>query len=165
MIAQGLLPEFDQEMAVTRRLLARCPADAFDWAPHPRSFTLGALATHLTRVPRWGARILTADGHDLVTDHAAPPPSFATPDAVLAAFDESVRQTRDHLARLSDAELMAPWSLTRKGDVLFTAPRLHAFKLYALNHLVHHRGQLSVYLRLRDVPVPPMYGPTADEPL
>lgn len=165
MIAQGLLPEFDQETAVTRRLLARCPADAFTWAPHPKSFTLGALATHLTRVPRWGSRILTTAAHDLVTDHVPSPPPFGTVAEVLAAFDESVATTRRSLAGLSDAELMAPWALTKNGDVLFTAPRVQAFKLYTLNHLIHHRGQLSVYLRLRDVPVPPMYGPTADEPL
>ncbi len=165
MIAQGLLPEFDQETTVTRRLLARCPPDAFAWAPHPKSFTLGALATHLTRVPRWGSRILTASAHDLVTDHAPAAPPFGTPEDVLTAFDDAVATTRRCLAGLSDAELLAPWSLTRNGDVLFTAPRVQAFKLYMLNHLIHHRGQLSVYLRLRDVAVPPMYGPTADEPL
>ncbi len=165
MIAQGLLPEFDQEMAVTRRLLARCPADAFDWAPHPKSFTLGALATHLTRVPRWGHHILTTSGHDLITDHAPAPAPFASPADVLAAFDASVAQARQALAGQSDAELQAPWSLTRKGEVLFTAPRLAAFKLWSINHVVHHRGQLSVYLRLRDVALPPMYGPTADEAL
>lgn len=165
MIAQGLLPEFDQEMAVTRRLLERAPAQAFDWTPHPRSFTLGKLATHLSRIPHWGDRILTQPGYDMVLDSTPAPPPHATPDAVLLAFDASVAVVRGLLSTLSDAELMAPWQLKRKGEIVLTVPRVAAFKSFVINHIVHHRGQLSVYLRLQDVPVPPMYGPTADEPL
>jgi uncharacterized damage-inducible protein DinB len=165
MIAQALLPEFDQEMAVTRRLLERAPVEAFDWTPHPKSFTLGQLATHLTRIPRWGERILTQPDYDLVLGSTPPPPPLARPDAVLDAFDQAVKTVRVLITTLSDAELTAPWQLKRKGDVLMTVPRIAAFKSFVLNHIVHHRGQLSVYLRLRDVPLPPMYGPTADEPL
>lgn len=164
-IAERLLPEFDQEIAVTRRLLERCPAAAFGWTPHPKSFTLGALATHLSRLPRWGERILTGPGYDLVQDGTAPAPALATPADVLEAFDRATGAVRALLTSLSDAELSAPWQLTRNGDVLLTAPRVAAFKSFVVNHLIHHRGQLSVYLRLQDVPLPPMYGPTADESL
>jgi uncharacterized damage-inducible protein DinB len=165
MIAQGLLPEFDQEMAVTRRLLERCPPAAFEWAPHPKSFTLAALATHLTRLPRWGERILTRPDYDLVNDGAAQAPALATLSEVLEAFDLAAAAVRVLLTTLSDAELTAPWQLKRKGEVLLTVPRVAAFKSFVINHLIHHRGQLSVYLRLQDVPLPPMYGPTADERL
>lgn len=165
MIAEGLLPEFDQEMAVTRRLLERCPVAAFGWTPHPRSFTLGALATHLTRLPRWGERILSQPDYDLVNAGTDQAPALATPADVLAAFDQTTRAVRALLTTLSDAELSAPWQLKRNGEVLLTVPRVAAFKSFVINHLVHHRGQLSVYLRLQDVPLPPMYGPTADERL
>jgi uncharacterized damage-inducible protein DinB len=165
MIAQGLLPEFDQEMAVTRRLLERAPAQAFAWTPHPRSFTLGQLATHLSRIPRWGERILTQPDYDIVLGSSPPPPPHETPEAVLEAFDQAVHAVRVLITTLSDAELTAPWQLKRKGDVLMTVPRIAAFKSFVVNHIVHHRGQLSVYLRLQEVPLPPMYGPTADEPL
>jgi len=162
MMAPGLLPEFDQEMAVTRRLLERSPAGSFDWTPHPKSFTLGALSTHLTRIPRWGERILTQPDYDLTSAPATPPP-HATPAEVLAAFDAAVGAVRQLLTTLSEAELQAPWQLKRNGDVMLTVPRVAAFKSFVINHSVHHRGQLSVYLRLLDVPVPAMYGPTADE--
>lgn len=159
----GLLAEFDQEMAVTRRLLERSPAGAFGWTPHPKSFTLGALATHLTRIPRWGERILTQPEYDMSSAPAVPPPPLTTPADVLAAFDTAVSAVRQLLTTLSDAELHAPWQLRRQGTVLLTVPRVAAFKMYVINHMVHHRGQLSVYLRLQDVPLPAMYGPTADE--
>lgn len=165
MIAQGLLPEFDQEMAVTRRLLERAPAGAFDWTPHPKSFTLGSLATHLSRIPHWGDRILTQPDYDIVLNSTPAPPPHDSPAAVLGAFDSTVATVRALLAALSDAELMAPWQLKRNGAVLLTVPRVAAFKSFVINHIVHHRGQFSVYLRLQDVPLPPMYGPTADEPL
>jgi len=165
MIAESLLAEFDQETAVTRRLLERAPAAAFAWSPHPKSFTLGALATHLSRIPSWGERILTQSGYDMVTDGNTTAPVLPSPADVLDAFDRSVATVRAVLTALSDAELNAPWQLTRHGEVIVTTPRIAAFKAFVVNHLVHHRGQLSVYLRLQDVPVPPMYGPTADEPL
>lgn len=165
MIAQGILPEFDQEMAVTRRLLERAPAQAFEWTPHPKSFTLGKLATHLSRIPHWGDRILTQPDYDIVLDSTPAAPPHDSPEAVLAGFDSAVAAVRGLLSTLSDAELTAPWQLKRKGEVLLTVPRVAAFKSFVINHIVHHRGQFSVYLRLKDVPLPPMYGPTADEPL
>lgn len=165
MIAEGLLPEFDQEMAVTRRLLERAPAQAFGWTPHPKSFTLGKLATHLSRIPHWGDRILTQPDYDLVLSSTPAPPPHESVPAVLQSFDLAVATVRGLLTTLSDAELTAPWQLKRKGEILLTVPRVAAFKSFVINHIVHHRGQFSVYLRLQDVPLPPMYGPTADEPL
>jgi len=162
MIRPVLLAEFDHEMAVTRRVLERCPAK-FDWTPHQKSYSLGGLATHLARLPRWGERILTGDGYDLVLDHKPQPPAHEQLDEVLDTFDQSVRAARGQLVALSDAELQAPWALRKSGQKLLTMPRMSAFKTMVVNHAIHHRGQLTVYLRLLDVPLPPVYGPTADE--
>jgi len=162
MIRSVMLAEFDHEMAVTRRFLERCPT-VFDWTPHPRSFTLGDLATHLARLPHWGEWILSKESFDLVLNHTpqAPPPTALA--GVLEMFDRNVNTVRAQLAASSDAELAAPWSLLRNGETVMTLPRLSAFKTFIVNHTIHHRGQLSVYLRLLDVPLPAMYGPSADE--
>jgi uncharacterized damage-inducible protein DinB len=162
MIRPVLLAEFDHEMAVTRRLLERCPAN-FDWTPHQKSYSLGGLATHIARLPRWGEWILTNDGYDLVVDHKPQAAAHETLAEVIETFDQSVRTARGHLTALSDAELQSPWSLRKSGQKLMTMPRLTAFKTMVVNHTIHHRGQLTVYLRLLDVPLPPVYGPTADE--
>ena len=160
----SLLPEFDHEMAVTRRLLERAPDDAFSWKPHERSMSLGGLATHLAQIPHWGSSILARDGYDLVKDHAGSAEPSATRAEALDAFDRHVGEARRALTDLSDAALAAPWSLKRNGQVLLTMPRTAALRRFLLNHVVHHRGQLSVYLRMQNVPLPPIYGPTADEP-
>ena len=164
MIRPVLLAEFDHEMAVTRRLLQRCPAN-FEWTPHPRSFTLGALATHLARLPRWGEWILARDGYDLVLDHSPQADPHTATSEVLEAFDLNITSVRSHLTAQSDAELAAPWQLRKNGEVMMSLPRMSAFKTFVVNHTIHHRGQLSVYLRLMDVPLPAIYGPTADEPM
>lgn len=164
MIRPALLADFDHEMAVTRHLLERCPP-AFDWTPHAKSFTLGGLATHLSRLPHWGEWILSRDGFDLVLDHTPQAPAVATIAQVLEAFDQHVRIVRGRLVESSDAELAAPWTLRRNGTSIMTLPRASAFRTFIVNHTVHHRGQLSVYLRLLDVPVPAIYGPSADERL
>ena len=164
MIRPVLLAEFDHEMAVTRRLLERCPAN-FGWTPHQRSYSLGGLATHLARLPRWGEWILTKDGYDLVLDHTPQAQAHDTVAEVLATFDASVTTARGLLTAQSDAELAAPWTLRKSGQKLMTLPRMSAFKTLVVNHAIHHRGQLSVYLRLLDVPLPSIYGPTADEPM
>jgi uncharacterized damage-inducible protein DinB len=162
MIREVLLAEFDHELAVTRRVLERCPQD-FSWAPHPRSFTVGHLATHLARLPHWGEWILTRESYDLVLDTTPPGPICTSVPEVLALLDTHVSAVRAALVSKSDAELAAPWSLRRNGEVLMTMPRLSAFKMFVVNHGIHHRGQFSVYLRLQDVPVPAIYGPSADE--
>lgn len=157
-----LLPELDQEAAVTRRLLERVPDEAFAWQPHERSMSLGRLATHLAELVRWGNSILDRDSYDLddSTGRAHVEPSRAD---VLSLFDRHVSEVRRNLAGRSDAELFAPWALRRGGRIVMTMPKVAALRRFLLNHLVHHRGQLSVYLRLQNVPLPPIYGPSADE--
>jgi uncharacterized damage-inducible protein DinB len=160
-IKDGLRAEFDHEIGTTRRLLERLPDDKLSWKPHAKSMSLGGLATHLGNLPRWGGLILNTASFDL----ADAPPNLEERTSradILAAFDETTAKARQSLDK-TDAELMAPWSLKRSGQEMFTMPRVSAFRSFVLYHLVHHRGQLSVYLRLNDVPVPPMYGPTADE--
>lgn len=163
MIRDGLLAEFDHEVATTRRLLERLPADVerLAWRPHGKSMSLGGLATHISNLPVWGLTILSAASFDLV---AMPPnaPEMTSRASILAAFDESVQKTRSHMDR-TDPEYQERWTLKRGDQDLFSMPKVAAFRTFFMYHLVHHRGQLSVYLRLQDIPVPPVYGPTADE--
>ena len=164
-IVDTLLPEFDQEMAATRRVLERAPEAAFSWRPHEKSFTLGELCTHLSQIPNWGVSVLSKDGYDLVRDAGPRAQAKTTVADVLATFDGFVSQARARLVGMTDGELRAIWSLARDGHTLMSLPRSAAFKSFAINHLIHHRGQLTVYLRLQNVPLPPVYGPTADESL
>jgi uncharacterized damage-inducible protein DinB len=164
-IAQTLLPQFDQEMAATRRVLERAPEAAFSWRPHAKSWTLGGICTHLAQIPHWGVAILNHDGYDLVRDAVARNAEKTTPAEVLATFDGFVGAVRSRLLEMSHGELQAMWSLRRDGEVLMSMPRSAAFTHFVVHHLIHHRGQLTVYLRLQDVPLPPIYGPTADESL
>ena len=157
----SLLAEFDHEMGTTRRLLDRVPDAQLSWKPHEKSMSLGGLATHLSNLPNWGHMILDGASYDL----AAGPPHMAestSRDAILAHFDASVKQTRAALDK-TDAEFNARWALRRGDQEMFSMPRAAAFRMFVLYHIVHHRGQLSVYLRLNNVPVPAIYGPTADE--
>ena len=161
-IVDALLPEFDHEMTTTRKVLERVPADRFDWKPHVKSFSLGALATHVATLPTWGAEALAQSEFDIAgSQPPAAPPSKAE---LMATFDKSVATTRSALAGKSDAELMATWTLKREDKAIFSMPKANVLRSFVLNHLIHHRGQLSVYLRLLDVPVPSIYGPSADEP-
>jgi uncharacterized damage-inducible protein DinB len=157
-----LLPEFDQEMAATRRLLERLPESAFGWRPHERSCDLGGLATHLAQIPHWGASILKRDAHDL----AAPgPPStpLTSVAAVLERFDRHVGEVRAALLDAAQGHLLAPWALRRGSHLILSVPRIAALRSFVLHHTIHHRGQMTVYLRQLGVPLPPLYGPTADE--
>lgn len=160
-IKDGLMAEYDHEMGTTRKLLERVPEDKLAWKPHVKSMSLGGLATHLGNIPNWGSRILNETFFDLA---GAPPNLAELPSraAILQSFDASTKQARGALDK-TDAELMAMWALKRGGQEMFAMPRIAAFKSFVVNHMIHHRGQLSVYLRLNDVPVPPIYGPTADE--
>ena len=159
----ALLSEFDDEVAITRRLLDRLPDAAFAWRPHARSMSLGELATHLAQIPRWGASILERDGYDLEVDSKGHPAAETSRRAVLEIFDRHTSDVRRALVARLDAELAAPWALRRAGRLVMSLPRASAIRRFVLNHLVHHRGQLTVYLRMQDVPLPPLYGPTADE--
>lgn len=148
-------------MGTTRKLLERIPEDKLSWKPHPKSMSLGGLATHLANLPTWGGTILTDTSFDLAT---VPPNLEADPSraAVLSRFDDNMNRTRGLMDK-TDAEYVCMWSLKRGGREMFSLPRVAAFKSFVINHIIHHRGQMSVYLRLNDVPVPSIYGPTADE--
>jgi uncharacterized damage-inducible protein DinB len=159
-----LLHEFDQEAALTRRVLERVPESAFAWKPHEKSFAMGALATHLAKIPHWGSSILDRDGYDFAENTSSSPTvALTTPQAVLDLFDTHVAAVRRSLLDATDGTLDATWTLKRGGKTLMSMPRLAAIRRFLLNHLVHHRGQMTVYLRLHDVPLPPLYGPSADE--
>jgi uncharacterized damage-inducible protein DinB len=158
-IAETLLPEFDQEMATTRRLLERVPDDKSAWKPHPKSFSIGHLAQLLSWMPGWITTTLTSDSLDLSTGTGYSTEKIAT---LLDLFDKNVREARAALAATSDDDFAKPWSLKMGERVLMTMPRGTTTRQH-INHLVHHRGQMSVYLRLLDIPVPSIYGPTADE--
>lgn len=157
----ALLPEFDHEMATTRKLLERLPEARLGWKPHAKSMSLSRLATHLAELPQWGLHIVCEDEIDLKGDYQ--PTEANSVAAILAAFDKAVAECRKAMAARSDAELMAPWTLKAEGKTMFTMPRVAVMRGMLFNHMVHHRGQLSVYLRLNDVPLPAMYGPSADE--
>ena len=159
-IAESFLPEFDAEMATTRRLLERVPADRLDWKPHPKSMSLGQLATHVTELPRWGTRFEAATFQ--VGSEKAPP--LKTAAEFLARFDENVTGSRAAIERKTDDEMKQEFTVLRpNGEVFFRHKRKSLLRRILLNHLIHHRGQLTVYLRQNDVPLPPIYGPTADE--
>jgi uncharacterized damage-inducible protein DinB len=158
-IGESLVPEFDQEMAATRRMLERVPTARGEWKPHVKSFSLGHLAQLVSWMPGWIANALTETSLDL---KGAAPYSYEPTETLLAGFDANVRAARAALLAAKDAEFAVPWSLKRGDQVFFTSPRAVIVRNH-ISHLVHHRGQLSVYLRLIDVPVPSTYGPTADE--
>jgi uncharacterized damage-inducible protein DinB len=163
-IAESMLPEFDHETATTRTLLERVPEGKAAWKPHEKSMSLGQLAMHIANLPQWASITLERaefdtnppDGSRVTT------PAFESAPNLLQFYDANVSAARALLARATDAEFMAPWTLKNGGKSLFSMPRVAVFRSFILNHAVHHRGQLSVYLRLLDVPIPNIYGPTAD---
>ena len=158
-IGEALLAEFDQEMATTRRVLERIPSDKGQWKPHPKSFALGHLAQLVSWMPGWITNTLQQPALDL---GQAAGYSFEPTDTLLRAFDANVTSARAALAETPDSAWAVTWSLTRGGQTLWSAPRTVVVRNH-INHLIHHRAQLTVYLRLLDVPVPATYGPSADE--
>ena len=163
-IADSLLPEFDQEMATTRRALERVPSDQGAWKPHPKSFPLGHLAQLIALLPGWVVSTLKQTELDLNPPGGGYPGYSLQPtEALLRLFDDNVKQARAAIAEASDEDMAVPWSLKSGGRTLLTLPRSVVLRQQVLNHLFHHRGQLTVYLRLLDVPLPWVYGPTADE--
>jgi uncharacterized damage-inducible protein DinB len=164
-ISESLLPEFDQEMANTRKVLERVPAAKFSWKPHPKSFEFGALAAHVANMPDWAGLTLTTDSFDYAPPGAPPhqTPKFSSTEDLLAAFDKSVAQARAALVTAEDSTMLAPWSLQAGGKTMMTMPRVAVIRSFVMNHTIHHRAQLGVYLRLNDIPVPGLYGPSADE--
>lgn len=162
--SRAILPDLQQELATTRRVLERVPVEThFDWKPHAKSFSLGQLAGHVSNVPMWGTMTLHTEGMDFAQP-MPPQPEARTREALLAHFDERVRELVAALSAADGEALGVTWTARRGDHVIFALPRAAILRGIVVNHMIHHRGQLSVYLRMLDVPVPSMYGPTADEP-
>jgi uncharacterized damage-inducible protein DinB len=161
---QTLLPEFDHEMANTRRMLEVVPAADAAWKPHPKSSSLGDLAAHISRLPLWSKYVIQQTELDLgspANASIAQIPFTSVPE-LLDGFDRNVREGRAALGSITDGAMGETWTLKNRGTTIFSIPRAAALRGFILSHLIHHRGQLSVYLRLRNVPLPSLYGPTAD---
>lgn len=164
-LSESLLPEFDNEMAGTRKTLERVPIEKFDWKPHEKSTAMGGLATHLCNIPTWAGYTIDQDSLDLAPGgKPLPPAELAKSQAdLLATFDANAAKARAAIAGASDEELFKPWSLMSNGNTILTMPKIAVLRSFVMNHLIHHRAQLGVYLRLNDIPVPSIYGPSADE--
>jgi uncharacterized damage-inducible protein DinB len=164
-ISEILLPEFDQEMANTRKTLERVPDDKLGWKPHPKSFAMGPLAQHIATMVGWATDTIEKDSFDVAPAGQPPyqPPPIQSRAELLETFDQGVAKARAALAGASDERLMGPWSLLAGGKTMMTMPRIAVIRSFVLNHTIHHRAQLGVYLRLNDIAVPSIYGPSADE--
>ena len=157
-----LLPEFDQEMAVTRKVLDRVTDETFAFKPHEKSSAMGSLAIHMARIPTWVKIVVDQPSLDLAAQ--GPPDALpATREELLALFDKNAAEGHQSLAGVADETFSQPWSLMSGPATLLTLPKFAVYRGFVMNHLIHHRGQLSVYLRLNDIPVPSIYGPSADE--
>jgi uncharacterized damage-inducible protein DinB len=159
-----VLSELAHEAGTTRRLLDRVPAQRLAWAPHQKSMSLGRLATHIAEIPGWVGSIVDKDEFD-VGARGYVPPTLASVAEIVAMFDKNVAMATESLKRQGNERLLANWQLKKNGQLVVQMPRLAMIRSFLMNHLIHHRGQLSVYLRLQDVPLPSIYGPTADEPM
>jgi len=160
-ISASLLPEFDHEMATTRTVIERVPEDKFAFKPHERSMTMGQLASHIADMPSWVMMTIAQDSLDMAGGFK--PFVAGSPAELLEVFDKNVAGARAAIAGASDQTLFQTWSLRRGDQTLMSMPKIAVLRSFMLNHVIHHRGQLSVYLRLNDVPVPSIYGPSADE--
>ncbi len=152
--------ELASEAATTRRVLERVPADRLDWRPHRKSFSLGQLALHIASIPPGVSRMALADEMEVPKFQQAAPASHAE---IMDTFDRGIEEAKANLAQLDDRKLQEPWRVMRDGEAVMTVPRAGLIRAILLNQIYHHRGQLTVYLRQLDVPLPPVYGPTADE--
>jgi uncharacterized damage-inducible protein DinB len=163
-IKDALIAEFDREMASTRRALDRIPDDKLGFQPHPKSWTMGGLITHIAQIPGWGTMTMAMDEFDLEPGGKKyePPPSFTSTAGALAEFDKGVAECRAAMDR-DDAHYFGEWKMSKNGDVKLAMPRAAVMRSFVMNHLYHHRGQLTVYLRLAGISVPEIYGPSADE--
>ena len=163
--ADTILAEFDQEMASTRKVLERIPDDKLDWKAHPKSHTIGWNANHVADLPNWLVAVLTKPSLDLapVGGERYTVPKLASRREFVEHFDRNVAAAREAIMGLGDADIHTPWTLLNGGTPIFTMPRSHVARIVVLNHLMHHRAHLCVYLRLNDLPVPGMYGPSGDE--
>ena len=162
-IAQGLLAEFDMEMANTRRTLERIPEDKLEWKPDPKSMSMGRLAAHVAEMTSWATLALSTDGLDFASTPYEPAVAKSRED-VLQMADKNAAAARAAIAGASDADFMKPWTLRSGDQIFFTLPKIAVIRGMVMNHTIHHRGQLTVYYRMNGVPVPALYGPSADEP-
>ncbi len=164
-LSEALLAEFNHEMSITRRSLERIPEEKLDWKAHEKSFSVGNLATHLANIPSWAVLAISADSFDMAPP-GAPPfklPQVKSSGEALENFDKNVTAARTAISGASDEHLLKPWTLLSSGNTVLTLPRVAVLRSFVMNHNIHHRAQLGVYLRLLDVPVPSVYGPSADE--
>ena len=163
-ISPSLLPELDQEMAGTRKTFQRIPSDQLDWRPHEKSWTMLQLAAHLSHVPWWGQATLERTSFDIAPDgKPVRGPQHDDVDGLLAAFDENVRSLRRAIEETSDDHWKENWTLLNHGATVFTLPRIAVYRNMVMNHMIHHRGQLTVYLRMTGARVPGLYGPSGDD--
>ena len=164
-IGQSMLGEFDQEMAGTRKTLERLPDQKWNWKPHDKSGTVGWLAGHIATMPGWITMTMQTEKFDYAPVGGAPyePPKMENGKAILAEFDKGVAEARKAIAGASDADMLKDWTLLAGGQTIFTMPRAACLRSMIFNHIIHHRAQLTVYYRLLGVPVPGLYGPSADE--
>ena len=164
-ISEALLPEFDQEMANTRKLLACVPEEIPEYKPYEKSMPLGRLAGHVAELPNWAVNTIRLTTLDLTPASGEGFKAFfATSRAgLLETFDKNVSEAREAIAGASDEDLQVIWSLVYRGHTVLQMPRIAVLRSVVMNHLIHHRAQLGVYLRLNDIPIPGMYGPSADE--
>lgn len=165
-LTEWLVPEFDAEITATRRVLERIPDGKTSWKPHAKSMTLGRLATLIAELPGWVVNALTTDELDIMPPGGLPPKfeALASKKQILELFDRNAKAARAALAKTSDTEFKKPWVFKVGGRTVDTSPKYTVYRRTVINHLAHHRGQLTVYLRLNDAAVPAVYGPTADEP-
>jgi uncharacterized damage-inducible protein DinB len=164
-IAQSLLPEFDQEMASTRKVLERVPSEKWNWKPHEKSGTLGWLSSHVATIPGWYTMTLQTENLDYapVDGPQYEPPKIENTQQLLATFDKESGEARSALDKASDSDFNVSWTLLAGGKEIFTMPRIACLRGMVMNHMIHHRAQLTVYLRMLNIPVPGLYGPSADE--
>lgn len=164
-LSAALLPEFDREMASTRNTLERVPDGKFSWKPHEKSGTMGWLAGHMASIPSWTTITIQKDSLDLAPGGkpSEPPPIPSSTKELLESFDKYVAEGRSALAGASDEHLFKFWSLLNNGNTILSMPRIDCLRTWVMNHIIHHRAQLGVYLRLNNIPVPAIYGPSADE--
>jgi uncharacterized damage-inducible protein DinB len=162
MISQSFLPELQHEAASCRKMLERVPLEKYSWKPHDKSMTLGRLATHVAELPSWITMTINTDELDFSKFDYKPFEAKST-EELLRHFDENVERAAAALKDVDDATMMKNWTLRNGDHIIFTMPKVATIRSMAMNHMIHHRGQLSVYLRLAGVPVPGMYGPSADE--
>jgi len=164
-ISDSFIPELDHEAAGTRKTLARIPEDKFDWKPHEKSYSFQEMASHIANLPHWAAMVAGESDLDIAPAGAEPLRQEAaeTVEQAVQIFDRNIAAAREAIAGLSDDQMMETWTLLAGGEEIFSMPRAAVIRGFIMNHLIHHRAQLSLYLRLNDVAMPALYGPSADE--